>query len=1104
MKKIIAILLFIPVFVSAQEYTDFLPDVAWRTIIDSVVFKSTDVFTVKVNPLDLSDPGAFEKTVGNFLIDNKRRKYKITSSTPITNGIILTVEDVFKSGAAPYQGLVGYVIESPNGAFASGLSTYFGEKLDPTTEDYEKAIDLRIAYEKGQTIPFDSMRLDTGYTVTGTEPIGTVFYDKIDRTISVVLGNGVIMQVNQEALIKVYNNTPDTLMNGRVVYATGAFDEEAITVDYASKTGRYVNLALTTENIAPNSYGLCVEISGRARGLNTYGLEQKRFYLDTLGNITNEIPEFPYYSYPLGGVIKVDSTDGIIQFRADGINYENSIKDAFDGAVRETFDFRTFSDGINVYGVLSNPTGSDKLTLMFSDGWWDYSVPDTITLTTGTATDPQQSWVFIDKATKTLQSSTSGFPATEHAEVAKITLLDAVNTQTYGALKNQNTNNHLKYDDNNGHIVHLGDRLRVINAQWEDGVSLTVSGTPTNLHLATTSGHVWQLHKQAFVAQNMSTGDDVHIPNHPTTAYFTTTNLNTVTTYSTGTTWNNQWQNLVIWGVANKTGEISHLMVNLASDGYLSESDGIADRNNYTNYTIPREFRGVGFLIARITVRRDPTGYTFNPSTGYLDLRGYYPNNTAGGGTGSSGITEFTQLDDTPSSYIGYGDSAVFVNSSEDGLEFRLIKQTDISGLVDELNTKQDNISLTTTGNSGAASLIGNVLNVPNYTLGGLGYTIPTLQQVLTSGNSSTLGADLDYLEINGIDINDGGLSNVAYLNKANSFTLNQTIINASPRLLLNDNVDNSSGGVDFLKNGVRQWLLFDNNGVFTFANSNSFFNMTLSQSGNLALSSPDALSTSASRVQLWSYESGTPTLKGALFAAASTWSYGNIQPSEFSFLSYKSAGMSFRSILDGRISFRTGAGADAAFLSEVLGLTGSGAYITGLLNVSGATTSNGGFTVSGANNSTNWYTAYNKTPTSIAFTEPTPTTKRLTITRQDGTTLTADFTDNTSGFNYSVQSISGDTITWDASNGVNATLSISDTTYITLSNLSAGMTGNLTVICSATSYPLEFSGTVKVSPYLNANSGKISTTAVASAIDVYSWYYDGTRIIINGTKYYE
>lgn len=59
-------------------------------------------------------------------------------------------------------------------------------------------------------------------------------------------------------------------------------------------------------------------------------------------------------------------------------------------------------------------------------------------------------------------------------------------------------------------------------------------------------------------------------------------------------------------------------------------------------------------------------------------------------------------------------------------------------------DSKQDPITLTTTGTSGAATFIGNTLNIPNYS-GGSG-TIPPLQDVATQGNSYTdlLGTTLE------------------------------------------------------------------------------------------------------------------------------------------------------------------------------------------------------------------------------------------------------------------------------------------------------------------------------------------------------------------------
>jgi len=61
-----------------------------------------------------------------------------------------------------------------------------------------------------------------------------------------------------------------------------------------------------------------------------------------------------------------------------------------------------------------------------------------------------------------------------------------------------------------------------------------------------------------------------------------------------------------------------------------------------------------------------------------------------------------------------------------------LSNQTDLQAA---LNAKQGNITLTTTGSSGAATFVGNILNIPNYSTSA---AIPTLSQVLTAGNSAS------------------------------------------------------------------------------------------------------------------------------------------------------------------------------------------------------------------------------------------------------------------------------------------------------------------------------------------------------------------------------
>jgi len=107
----------------------------------------------------------------------------------------------------------------------------------------------------------------------------------------------------------------------------------------------------------------------------------------------------------------------------------------------------------------------------------------------------------------------------------------------------------------------------------------------------------------------------------------------------------------------------------------------------------------------------------------------------------------------------------------------------------------QGQITLTTTGSSGAATLIGNTLNIPNYTT-----STPTLNQVLTAGNTSIIDANIGTLGI--WDVVEGAYAKISstdnlfvikdpltntllsieqgslYLNKTNSINAKVSVLN--------------------------------------------------------------------------------------------------------------------------------------------------------------------------------------------------------------------------------------------------------------------------------------------------------------------------------------
>lgn len=105
---------------------------------------------------------------------------------------------------------------------------------------------------------------------------------------------------------------------------------------------------------------------------------------------------------------------------------------------------------------------------------------------------------------------------------------------------------------------------------------------------------------------------------------------------------------------------------------------------------------------------------------------------------------------------------------------------------------------------------------------------------------------------------------------------------------------------------------------------------------------------------------------------------------------------------------------------------------------------------------------------------------------------------------NYSVQSLSGITPSWDVKNGLNAILAITGNTIITLSNLATGTSGNLTLINSETTYSLTFSGySNRISQAILTVTNQVATSG-GNKIDIFSWYFDGNRLFWNGTLDYK
>lgn len=163
-----------------------------------------------------------------------------------------------------------------------------------------------------QHITFDYLTFESS-PLTSSSAIGSIYFDSVNGTISIKLSSDVILQIGQETQAQAVNKTDSTILNGTVVYISGAtgnkpkiepYNNQDLSIDCI--------LGVTTENIVKNEYGY-ITTFGIVRGLNTQGmLEGTKLYAGNNGAFTTTIPNDGFRKFWIGIVIKEHVEDGWI------------------------------------------------------------------------------------------------------------------------------------------------------------------------------------------------------------------------------------------------------------------------------------------------------------------------------------------------------------------------------------------------------------------------------------------------------------------------------------------------------------------------------------------------------------------------------------------------------------------------------------------------------------------------------------------------------------------------------------------------------------------------------------------------------------------------
>jgi hypothetical protein len=272
---------------------------------------------------------------------------------------------------------------------------------------------------------------------------------------------------------------------------------------------------------------------------------------------------------------------------------------------------------------------------------------------------------------------------------------DATSAQTYGVVQQDITNM------NNGHVVVIGSLGDLDTQAYANG---------TILYLSSTTAGTWTSVKQYAPAHLVYVG--IVVRSHPT-------------------------QGVVEVKIQNgyELDELHNVSAQTPSNGnilqYVSSTQlWTAVAGTTTNIA---EGTNLYYLDSRARAALSFTAGSgaYNSTTGVITI----PTNTNQLTNGAAFITLGSLSATAPLSYNNL--TGVFSISQAGTASNGYLSSTDWN----TFNSKQEVISLTTIGSSGASTLVGTTLNVPNYTLSGLG-GVPTSRTLNINGTSYDLSTD--------------------------------------------------------------------------------------------------------------------------------------------------------------------------------------------------------------------------------------------------------------------------------------------------------------------------------------------------------------------------
>lgn len=231
-----------------------------------------------------------------------------------------------------------YVLNSQTGSFATtGSNNFIGDQVitgSLTVSGSSTFTNIGPSIFSGSVNVSSSIETDTLKVRGGTGNEGTFVWNSVDNTVDLRL-NDVTLQLGQETVYHVINQTGTQINNGEVVYVVGVSSDKLSVAPYSASMNVEADLVLglATENIPDTQFGFITQF-GMVRDINTAGFGVGTvLYADTgSSGYTDIAPTPPDHTIFLGFVTKEDATEGQIELNVRHLRDADEIKTNLSGS----------------------------------------------------------------------------------------------------------------------------------------------------------------------------------------------------------------------------------------------------------------------------------------------------------------------------------------------------------------------------------------------------------------------------------------------------------------------------------------------------------------------------------------------------------------------------------------------------------------------------------------------------------------------------------------------------------------------------------------------------------------------------------------------------